>query len=86
MAVIDPAERMQTGEALRSSLTGRIAAAGYPLTVGARRADLDREADHVGTCVVDDAGVAHICEELPPDVTTLRESADFFLAAALQEQ
>jgi 3-hydroxyisobutyrate dehydrogenase len=29
-------------------------------------AELGREADHVGVCVVDDAGVAQICEELLP--------------------
>ncbi len=62
----------------------RMLAAGYPLTVWARRrepldpfvlagaravdsiADLAREADHVGICVTDDAGVADICDELIP--------------------
>lgn len=62
----------------------RMLAAGYPLTVWARRsdalasfveqgaqvaasiADLGREANHVGICVVDDAGVADICDQLLP--------------------
>lgn len=35
-------------------------------TAAASLADLGREADHVGICVVDDVGVAHICEELLP--------------------
>jgi len=62
----------------------RIAAAGYPLTLWARRADalahflekgataapdiatLGATCDHVGICVVDDAGVAEIVEQLLP--------------------
>jgi 3-hydroxyisobutyrate dehydrogenase len=62
----------------------RMLAAGYPLTVWARRAealapfigagataaaslaDLGASADHVGICVIDDAGVAQICDELIP--------------------
>ncbi|MCI4592336.1 NAD(P)-dependent oxidoreductase [Sphingobium sp. BYY-5] len=62
----------------------RIAAAGYPLTLWARRADalapflakgakgaahiadLGAVCDHVGICVVDDAGVAAIVDDLLP--------------------
>ena len=62
----------------------RIMAAGYPLTVWARRAEaltpfvragavaadsvvaLGSACDHVGICVVDDAGVSAICAELIP--------------------
>ncbi|WP_367347835.1 NAD(P)-dependent oxidoreductase [Sphingobium yanoikuyae] len=62
----------------------RIAAAGYPLMLWARRADalapflekgataapdiatLGKICDHVGICVVDDAGVAEIVDQLLP--------------------
>jgi 3-hydroxyisobutyrate dehydrogenase-like beta-hydroxyacid dehydrogenase len=62
----------------------RLLAAGFPLTVWARRpevlgpfiaqgafaaaslADLASRADHVGICVVDDAGVSAVCEQLLP--------------------
>jgi 3-hydroxyisobutyrate dehydrogenase-like beta-hydroxyacid dehydrogenase len=62
----------------------RMLAAGYPLTVWARRpealepflskgaqaagsvAELGAACDHVGICVVDDAGVAQICDEIIP--------------------
>jgi 3-hydroxyisobutyrate dehydrogenase-like beta-hydroxyacid dehydrogenase len=62
----------------------RMLAAGFPLTVWARRAEalepfvaqgataaasvaeLGAACDHVGVCVVDDAGVAAICAELIP--------------------
>lgn len=62
----------------------RMLAAGYPLTVWARRAqalepfieagarsastlsELGAHSDHIGICVVDDAGVARICDELLP--------------------
>ena len=65
----------------------RMLAAGYPLTVWARRAEalvsyveagataaaslveLACKADHIGICVIDDAGVAQICEELIPAMT-----------------
>jgi 3-hydroxyisobutyrate dehydrogenase len=62
----------------------RMLAAGYPLTLWARRAealepfkamgataadsiaDLGARCDQVGICVIDDAGVAQICDELIP--------------------
>ncbi|MBW8783966.1 MAG: NAD(P)-dependent oxidoreductase [Novosphingobium sp.] len=62
----------------------RMLAAGYPLTVWARRpealapfiekgaraaasvAELGAACDHVGVCVVDDRGVAEICDQLIP--------------------
>ena len=62
----------------------RMLAAGFPLTVWARRAEalepfvaqgataaasvaeLGAACDHIGVCVVDDAGVAAICAELIP--------------------
>lgn len=62
----------------------RILAAGFPLTVWARRAealapftaqgataaasvaDLGESCDHVGICVVDDAGVLALCDDLIP--------------------
>lgn len=62
----------------------RMLAAGYPLTVWARRAEalapfvqagataaaslaaLGGTVDHVGICVIDDLGVAQICDELIP--------------------
>ena len=62
----------------------RMLAAGYPVTVWARRvealtpfakagatvadslADLAANADHIGICVIDDAGVAQICDTLIP--------------------
>ncbi|MCB2061245.1 MAG: NAD(P)-dependent oxidoreductase [Novosphingobium sp.] len=62
----------------------RILAAGFPLTIWARRpevvegftakgasaaasvAGLGAACDHIGVCVVDDAGVAEICDELIP--------------------
>jgi len=65
-------------------MAGRIMAAGYPLTVWARRAeatasliargaegatsvaDLGAECDYVGLCVLDDAAVAAISDELVP--------------------
>lgn len=65
-------------------MADRIAAAGYPLMLWARRADalapflekgataapdiatLGKNCDHVGICVVDDAGVADIVEQLLP--------------------
>lgn len=65
-------------------MADRIAAAGFPLTIWARRpdalapyvargaraaasvADLGASCDHVGICVVDDAGVAQLCDDLIP--------------------
>lgn len=65
-------------------MAARMLAAGYPLTVWARRAatlapfveagaicaasltELAANADHIGICVIDDAGVAQICDELIP--------------------
>jgi 3-hydroxyisobutyrate dehydrogenase len=65
----------------------RMLAAGYPLTLWARRsaalapfvaagataavslADLGAKSDHVGICVIDDAGVAQICDQLIPAMT-----------------
>ena len=62
----------------------RMLAAGYPLTVWARRADallpftaagakaadsieaLAANADHIGVCVIDDAGIMQICDTLIP--------------------
>ena len=62
----------------------RMRAAGYPLTVWARRAEatapfiasganaaaslaeLGAVADHIGVCVIDDAGVAQVCDALIP--------------------
>lgn len=62
----------------------RMLAAGYPLSVWARRAEalahfvdggaiaaaslaeLGANADHIGICVIDDAGVAAICDDLIP--------------------
>jgi 3-hydroxyisobutyrate dehydrogenase-like beta-hydroxyacid dehydrogenase len=64
----------------------RMLAAGFPLTVWARRpealasfvdmgamaandiAALAADADHVGICAVDDAGVAQICDALVPEM------------------
>jgi 3-hydroxyisobutyrate dehydrogenase len=65
-------------------MAARMLAAGFPLTLWARRADaltpflddgaqvadsieeLGRKADHVGICVIDDAGVSQICDLLIP--------------------
>jgi 3-hydroxyisobutyrate dehydrogenase-like beta-hydroxyacid dehydrogenase len=65
-------------------MAARMMAAGYPLTVWARRseavqglvaagaaaassiAELGQRSDHVGVCVVDDAGVKQVCAELIP--------------------
>lgn len=67
-------------------MAGRMLAAGFPLTVWARRtvaleplvaagakavntvADLARAADHVGICVVNDAGVTELCDVLIPEM------------------
>lgn len=83
-----------TGSTIRTGFVGlgsqggpmaeRMLAAGFPLTVWARRAEalepfvaqgaqaatgiteLGAACDHVGVCVVDDAGVAAVCAELIP--------------------
>jgi 3-hydroxyisobutyrate dehydrogenase len=65
-------------------MASRMRAAGFPLTVWARRAEalapfvaegatvaasaaeLGSACDHVGVCVIDDAGVAAICDDLIP--------------------
>jgi len=65
-------------------MAARIQAAGFPLTVWARRpeavtpfvgrgataapsiAALGAQCDHIGVCVVDDAGVNDVCEQLIP--------------------
>lgn len=65
-------------------MAGRMLAAGYPLSVWARRAEVMEEwagkgastaatvaelgakCDHIGVCVVNDADVAQICDELIP--------------------
>lgn len=65
-------------------MAARMLAAGFPLTIWARRAEVAEEwlekgasaagsvaelgsmCDYVGVCVVDDAGVAQVCDELVP--------------------